>query len=320
MTQIRINEDHLQHQLNLLARMEVELAQKESRFEKTELEINKEMMAEIARNTRATIENRKLALASHSKTAQMAIISYHLNNKIFALLDHLKELPGIENNTIYKHRIRRGIIMSKALYWFGKNESDYYKRWNNTHPIKLGQELQKEENITLNEISHEMNETQDTFQIINELEELENATLIPVEILDITVSWQDITMEFVDVNGTGGIAKVLNKVLDFGGKVVDDIAGVATDIIDKGADVIEHTEDTVANFFGAPIKMIIGIVGGIIGLIILLVVGSCTYRYVKTGKTPSPMKAVEFAAKAATTNPINVAGEIARSTFLDSTK
>lgn len=125
---------------------------------------------------------------------------------------------------------------------------------------------------------------------------IENATLPPIKSLNFTIRWDPITLKFNDANSTGGAEKILNKVLNFGGKVVDDVSGVINNVVNKGADVIEHTEDSVTGFFSGPIKIIIISVASIIGVVILLVTGSCAWRYAKTGKTPNPDKALRLAA------------------------
>jgi len=309
--QIREQQIKMQHELSLLARYTSDLAGRESEFENQQVEINKQVIEAIVRNSRGVMENRQLALHAGEATAQAAIMNYHIHRRMMALLEHLEPIPGLKNNTIYKNRIRKGLIATTSLYWFGKNLTEWLKYKNETQDI-LGVEKNIHEEQQLLEEEEKLNDTA-VATIANEFEvqEIANATLQTLAPWDFTIKWDPITIEFIDANWTGGAGKVLSAVLNFGGKVVDDVAGVVDNVVDKGADVIEHTADTVSGFFSGPIKIIIIIVGIIIGIILVLVFGSCALRYYKTGKTPNAQKALQLATTIGNLNPVSVAGALA---------
>ena len=310
--QIREQQIKMQHELSLLARYTSDLAGQESQFENQQVEINKQLIEAIVRNSRGIMENRQLALHAGEATAQAAIMNYHIHQRMMALLEHLEPIPGLKNNAIYRNRIRKGLIATTSLYWFGKNLTEWFKYKNETQDI-LGVEENIEEEKQLLEEEEILNETAvATMANEFEVEKILNATLQTLQPWDFTIKWDPITIEFVDANWTGGAGKVLSAVLNFGGKLADDVAGVVNNVVDKGADVTEHTEDTVSGFFSGPIKIIIIIVGSIIGLIMIMVFGSCAWQYYKTGDTPNASKALELATTVGSLNPVTVAGTMAK--------
>ena len=316
--QIREQQIKMQHELSLLARYTSDLAGRESQFENQQVVINKQLIEAVVRNSRGIMENRQLALHAGEATAQAAIMNYHIHRRMIALLEHLEPIPGLINNTIYRNRIRKGLIATTSLYSFGKNLTEWFKYKNETRDILGVEENINEEEQLLKE-EEKLNETA-LVTIANEfeVEEIINATLQTLEPWDFTIKWDPITIDFVDVNWTGGAGKVLSAVLNFGVKVVDDVAGVVDNVVDKGADVIEHTEDTVSGFFSGPIKLIIIIVGTIIGIILIMVFGSCAWRYYKTGDTPNASKALELATTVGSLNPVTVAGAMAKKSITTS--
>jgi len=309
--QVREQQIQMQHELSLLARYTSDLAGRESDFEHQQVALNKQLIEAMVRNSRGIMENRQLALHAGEATAQAAIMNYHLHRRMIALLEHLEPIPGLKNNTIYKNRIKKGLIATTSLYWFGKNLTEWLKYKNETQDIIRVEENIREEQQLLVEEQKLNNTVVATIANEWEIQKIENATLQTLEPWEFTIKWDPITIEFVDANWTGGAEKVLRSVLDFGGKVVDDVSGVVNNVVDKGADVIEHTEDTVSGFFSGPIKMIIIIVGTIIGIILVLLFGSCALRYYKTGKTPNTKKALQLATTIGNLNPVSVAGALA---------
>jgi len=62
---------------------------------------------------------------------------------------HLEPIDELLNNTVYQTQISRGIIASKALLWFGKNETEFIKYWNQTHDVKtLREDLKEDTKLT----------------------------------------------------------------------------------------------------------------------------------------------------------------------------
>ena len=314
---IRENEAKLQHEVALMARYTSFLAGREINFETQQYAFDKEILQQATDNSRAILQNRQSALAAGKKQEQQAIIDYHLLKRVLMLLEELNPVPGLENNTIYRNEITRGLVKSKALYWFGKNLSHFYEKWGNAEEIqRVRQDLaiQDKQQIRLqilNETIHE--EVSDRYGLM----EIINATLSPIEIINFNITWNPIAVEFVNPNWTGGAGRVLRDVLQFGGKIADDVSGVVNNVVDKGVDVIEHTEDTVSGFFSKPIQIIIIAVSSVIGLIIMLVMGSCAWRYAKTGKTPNPEKALKLAAAIGGVTPLRTVAALGELTTSD---
>lgn len=256
-----------------------------------QLTIDRQLIENQIATSRAVLENRQLALAAGKASAQTAIINYHLHKRIIALSEHMEPINTLRNDTVYRNTIRKGLIECEELYWYGKNFSNYLAARNETQAIREVKQKVTELPWLLEEVDEASLRAEATLAGELEVESIESATLQPFEEINFTIHWDPVTIEFIDANWTGGAGKILSSVLNFGGKVVDDEAGVVNNVVDKGVDVIEHTKDKVSGFFSKPIQMIIIIVGSIIGIIMVLVFGSCAWRYAKTGKTPNPDKA-----------------------------
>ena len=126
----------LQHELSLLARYTVDLAGRESAFENQQIAIDRQLIQGQVDNARAILENKQLALHAGQASAQAAILNYHLHKRLILLLEHLNAVPGLKNSTIYRHDIRKGLIESQELYWFGKNLTEFLKYQNETKAIR----------------------------------------------------------------------------------------------------------------------------------------------------------------------------------------
>lgn len=300
----------LQHEITVLARFTEELADRESTFETTQINIDRQLIEGEISLSRATIENRQLALAAGKATAQQAILDYHLHKRIIALLEHLPVINEIQNNTIYRNKLRKGIIECEELYWYGTNLSHFIAKYQDTEAIEQVEQIITNAPVLRNELAEAEANAQRTLAGREELEEIENATVPDFEMIHFTIHWDPVTLP-LNNSWAGGAGQVLSSVLDFGGKVVDDVSGVFNNVVDKGADVIEHTEDTVSGFFSGPIKLIIIIVGTIIGIILVMVFGSCAWRYYKTGNVPNTDKALELATRIGNLNPVTIAGAMA---------
>jgi len=301
----------MQHELTVLAQYTASLAHHENEFEKAQIEVDRQLIEGQIALSRTTIENRQLALAAGKASAQEAIINYNLHKRILRLMDHLEQVPGLKNNTIYRNTLRKGLIECKELYWYGKNLSEFASRYENTENIQRVEQLVSNAPILRQELYELEIRAQQTIPWQIEVENIVNATLPAFERINFTFHWDPVTLDFNNLSWGNGAREVLGQVLGFGGKVVDDVAGVFNNVVDKGADVIEHTEDTVSGFFSGPIKMIIIIVGTIIGIILVMVFGSCAMRYYKTGKSPNVDKALKLATTIGNLNPVNVAGALA---------
>jgi len=301
----------MQHELTVLAQYTASLAHKESEFERAQIEVDRQLIEGQIDLARTTIENRQLALAAGKASAQEAIINFHLHKRIIRLMDHLEQVPGLQNNTIYRNTLKKGLIECKELYWYGKNLSEFVSRYEDTNALEKVEGLVSNAPRLRQELYELELRAQQTIPWQLEVENIENATLPPFEKIHFTIHWDPVTLDFNNLSWGNGAREILGQVLGFGGKVVDDVAGVFNNVVDKGADVIEHTEDTVSSFFSGPIKMIIIIVGTIIGIILVMVFGSCAMRYYKTGKTPDPDKALKLATTLGNLNPVTVAGTMA---------
>jgi len=224
---------------------------------------------------------------------------------------HLEPIKELKNNTVYRNTLHKGMIEAKELYWYGKNLSHFDERYENSKVLQEVELLVSNAPILRQELLEAEARAQQTLPMQFEVEKIINATLPPFELINFTFHWDPVTLDFNNLSWGNGAKEILGQVLGFGGKVVDDVAGVFNNVVDKGADVIEHTEDTVSGFFSGPIKMIIIIVGTIIGIILVLVFGSCAMRYYKTGKTPNTKKALQLATTIGNLTPVNVAGALA---------
>jgi len=305
----------LQHEVTVLAQFTTTLAHRESDFERTQLAIDRQLIEGQINLARVTIENRQLALAAGKASAQAAIINYHLHKRIMQLMAHLEPIEGLKNNTVYRNTLHKGLIECEELYWYGKNLSHFDARYEDTEALDEVEQIVSNAPILRQELQEAEIRAQQTLPFILEVEGIENATLPSFEVINFTFHWDPVTLDFNNLSWGNGAREVLGQVLGFGGKVVDDVAGVFNNVVDKGADVIEHTEDTVSGFFSGPIKMIIIIVGTIIGIILVLVFRSCALRYYKTGKTPDTKKALQLATTVGNLNPVSVAGALASNNF-----
>jgi len=316
--QVRDTQDQLEAQIHELAIVTEHYHQIQERINRVQYAVDKQLLQNTVANTKAILETRQLALTEGNEDAKRAIINFHLHRRILLMLRDLRPVQGLMNYTIYKTNIRQGIMENEALYWFGKNESEFIRRWNNTDRINA---LRRNLNILEGETNEEFQQLQNLNNQSKNgqemLDEIINATLSPLNFINFTIEWNPITLNFKDSNWTGGAEKILNKVLNLGGKVVDDVSGVINNVVDKGADVIEHTEDTVTGFFSGPIKIILISIASIIGIILILVTGSFAWRYVKTGKKPNPKKALRLAAAVSGITPVT---EIAGGTLRKQTK
>ena len=301
----------LQHEVTVLAQFTTSLAHRESDFEREQISIDRQLIEAQISLARATIENRQLALAAGKASAQAAIINYHLHKRIMQLMAHLEPIKELQNNTVYRNTLHKGIIEAKELYWYGKNLSHFDARYENSEALEEVEQIVSNAPMMRQELLEAEVRAQQTLPMQFEVENIINATLPPFELINFTFHWDPVTLDFNNLSWGNGAREVLGQVLGFGGKVVDDVAGVFNNVVDKGADVIEHTEDTVSGFFSGPIKMIIIIVGTIIGIILVLVFGSCAMRYYKTGKTPDTKKALQLATTIGNLTPVNVAGALA---------
>jgi len=301
----------LQHEVTVLAQFTTSLAHRESDFEREQLAIDRQLIEAQISLARATIENRQLALAAGKASAQAAIINYHLHKRIMQLMAHLEPIEGLKNNTVYRNTLHKGLIECEELYWYGKNLSHFDAQYEDTEALDEVEQVVSNAPILRQELQEAEIRAQQTLPFIVEVEGIENATLPNFEIINFTFHWDPVTLDFNNLSWGNGAREVLGQVLGFGGKVVDDVAGVFNNVVDKGTDVIEHTEDTVSGFFSGPIKIIIIIVGTIIGIILVLVFGSCALRYYKTGKTPDAKKALQLAATVGNLNPVSVEGTLA---------
>jgi len=301
----------LQHEVTVLAQFTTSLAHRENQFERTQLSIDRQLIEGQIELARVTIENRQLALAAGKASAQAAIINYHLHKRVMQLMAHLEPLKGLKNNTVYRNTLHKGLIECEELYWYGKNLSHFDARYEDTEALDEVELLVSNAPILRQELQEAEMRAQQTLPFILEVERIENATLPPFALINFTFHWDPVTLDFNNLSWGNGAREILGDVLGFGGKIVDDVAGVVNNVVDKGADVVEHTEDTVSGFFSGPIKMIIIIVGTIIGIILVLLFGSCALRYYKTGKTPDTKKALQLATKVGNLNPVSVAGAMA---------
>jgi len=301
----------LQHEVTVLAQFTTSLAHRESEFEREQLAIDRQLIEGQINLARATIENRRLALAAGKASAQAAIINHHLHRRIIQLMAHLETIKELKNNTIYRNTLHKGLIECQELYWYGKNLSHFHARYEDTEALEEVETIVSNAPILRQELQEAEIRAQQTLPFQLDVEEIVNATLPSFESINFTFHWDPVTLDFNNLSWGNGVRQVLGQVLGFGGKVVDDVAGVFNNVVDKGADVIEHTEDTVSGFFSGPIKMIIIIVGTIIGIILVLVFGSCAMRYYKTGKTPDANKALKLATTIGNLTPVNVAGALA---------
>jgi len=301
----------LQHEVTVLAQFTTSLAHRESDFEREQISIDRQLIEAQISLARATIENRQLALAAGKASAQTAIINYHLHKRIMQLMAHLEPIKELQNNTVYRNTLRKGLIECQELYWYGKNLSHFDARYKDTEALEEVEQIVSNAPILRQELLEAEIRAQQTLPFQLDVESIKNATLPPFELINFTFHWDPVTLDFNNLSWGNGARQVLGQVLGFGGKVVDDVAGVFNNVIDKGADVIEHTEDTVSGFFSGPIKIIIIIVGTIIGIILVLVFGSCAMRYYKTGKTPDTKKALKLATTIGNLTPVNVAGALA---------
>jgi len=305
----------LQHEVTVLAQFTTSLAHRESDFEREQIAIDEQLIEAQIALARATIENRRLALAAGKAGAQAAIINYHLHKRIMQLMAHLEPIKELKNNTVYRNTLHRGLIEARELYWYGKNLSHFDARYEDTEALEEVEQIVSNAPMLRQELLEAEIRAQQTLAFEVEVENIKNATLPPFEIINFTFHWDPVTLDFNNLSWGNGAREILGQVLGFGGKVVDDVAGVFNNVVDKGADVIEHTEDTVSGFFSGPIKMIIIIVGTIIGIILVLVFGSCAMRYYKTGKTPNTNEALKLATTIGNLTPVNVAGALANTTL-----
>ena len=304
----------LQHEVTVLARFTEALSDKEAEFEDLQLSLDRQLLQNQVANSRAILENHELALAAGKRSAQQAVIEYHIHKRVIALMEHLEPIAELKQDRVYKTTIRKGIIANEKLYWYGKNLSQYMQHFEDTEAIEqvrqevtqLPRELKRIRAVQTRWTEEASGEA----ELRQAVERIENATLPPMQLINFTIHWEPITMEFVDVNWTGGAEKVLGAVLNLGGKVVDDVAGVVNNVVDKGADIVEHTKDTISGFFSKPIQLTIIIVGSVVGLIMVLVIGSCACRYVKTGQAPNPDKALRLATTISGLKPLALAGKI----------
>jgi len=301
----------LQHEVTVLAQFTTSLAHRESDFEREQLAIDRQLIEGQIELARATIENRRLALAAGKAGAQAAIVNYHLHKRIMQLVAHLEPIKELQNNTVYRNTLRKGLIECQELYWYGKNLSHFDARYEDTEALEEAEQIVSNAPILRQELRDAEIRAQQTLSFQIDVEGIENATLPSFQLINFTFHWDPVTLDFNNLSWGNGARQILGQVLGFGGKVVDDVAGVFNNVVDKGADVIEHTEDTVSGFFSGPIKIIIIIVGTIIGIILVLVFGSCAMRYYKTGKTPDANKALKLATTIGNLTPVNVAGALA---------
>jgi len=315
---VREAQNQLETQVHMLAIVTENYHQIQECTNRVQYAVDKQLLENTVANTKAILETRQIALTEGNEDAKRAILDFHLHRRILLMLKDLRPVQGLMNYTVYKTNIRQGIMENEALYWFGKNETEFIRRWNNTDRINALRRnlniLEGEANEELQRLPNLNNQSRDDQEI---LERIENATLSHLNFINFTIGWNPITLNFKDSNWTGGAEKILNKVLNFGGKVVDDVSGIINNVVDKGADVIEHTEDTATGFFSEPIKIIIISIASIIGIILILITGSFAWRYVKTGKKPDPKKALRLAAAVSGVTPVT---EIAGGTLQKQTK
>ena len=115
-----------------LSRVTADLANRQHRFERYILAFNEQLLKQQIVTTRRSIENRKLILSQNAHETQRALKEYNSRKLI---LQTLKALPTLKNDTIYRNRIQNGIIQNTEIYKIIKNSEQNLTQWRQKHPL-----------------------------------------------------------------------------------------------------------------------------------------------------------------------------------------
>ena len=132
---VREAQNQLETQVHMLAIVTENYHQMQERTNRVQYAVDKQLLENTVANTKAILETRQIALTEGNEDAKRAILNFHLHRRILLMLRDLRPVRGLMNYTVYKTNIRQGIMENEALYWFGKNETEFIKRWNNTDRI-----------------------------------------------------------------------------------------------------------------------------------------------------------------------------------------
>jgi len=265
----QINERELQltRAINRLAEITAHIGRKQEDFQNLQFAIDKQLLEQQIADTRTVIENRKLALSINARDTQREIEEYNLRKLILNTLKSLKSIPNLRNETIYSNRIRRGILINTEIYRIINQFQTNVSNWEKQHPIKQINAEQQRKNLEKSFKRHRQNF--DLTQYLEDLQDIVEMTLKPVEVYNFTCHFVPITVPEL---GTEDFSEGIGNVIQLG-----------SDIVDKGADLITNVVNKRVGLVSEPIKIII-IAASIVGGIILLFAGIMILRKILSGK------------------------------------
>ena len=230
-------------------------------FQNLQFAVNRQLLEQQIANSRMIIENRRLALSINARDTQREIEEYNVRKLILNALKSLKSIPDIRNVTIYSNPIRRGILINTEVYCIINQSHANVSTWDKQHPTKQINAEQQKKNLEESFERHKQNF--DLTQDLEDLREIVEMTIKPVEVYNFTYHFVPITvpeLEIEDLNE--GIGNVIQ---------------LGSDIVDEGADLITNVVDNGVSLVSEPIKIII-IAANIVGGIILLFAGIMILR------------------------------------------
>lgn len=113
--EVRQAQSQLECQIHMLAIATEDFHRAQENKNRIQNAINRQFMQQTIANTRAILENRKLALLEGHEDAKRALLDFHLHGRILMMMGDLKPVRDLMNYTVYETNIRQGLIENKAL-------------------------------------------------------------------------------------------------------------------------------------------------------------------------------------------------------------
>jgi len=157
------------------------------------------------------IENRKLALSINARDTQREIEEYNLRKLILNTLKNLKSIPDLRNDTIYSNRIRREIPINTEICRIIYQSQISISNWEKQHPIKQVNAEQQRKNLEESFKRHKQNF--DLTQDLEDLQDIVEMTIKPVEVYNFTYHFVPIT---VPEQGIEDFNEGIGNVIQFG--------------------------------------------------------------------------------------------------------